>query len=100
VVYPRLSAFVIDYRAPLYHRGPRMERNFRLEAQVFGTTEVDAKRAFVARAASGRMVNRPTSAPNRSCALRAAVPKLSNQAAPARARAASRRKAVSEGLQA
>jgi hypothetical protein len=56
VVYPRLPAFVTDYRAPLYHRGPRMERNFRLEAQVSGTTEVDAERAFVARAAIGRMV--------------------------------------------
>lgn len=37
-------------------RGPRMERNFRLEAQRTGTTEAQAEAAFVSRAALGRMV--------------------------------------------
>lgn len=37
-------------------KGPRMERNFRLEAESTGTTEADAERAFVARSALGRMV--------------------------------------------
>lgn len=37
-------------------RGPRMERNFSLEAQVSGISEADAERSFVARAALGRMV--------------------------------------------
>ena len=34
----------------------RMERNFRLEAQRTGTTVDEARRAFVERAALGRMV--------------------------------------------
>ncbi len=37
-------------------RGPRMERNFRLEAERTGTTPEDAERTFVSRAALGRMV--------------------------------------------
>ena len=37
-------------------RGPRMERNFRLEAQRTGTTPQQAQEAFVSRAALGRMV--------------------------------------------
>lgn len=37
-------------------RGPRMERNFRLEAERTGTTPAEAERAFVERAALGRMV--------------------------------------------
>lgn len=37
-------------------RGPRMDRNFRLEAERTGTTDEDAERAFVSRAALGRMV--------------------------------------------
>jgi NAD(P)-dependent dehydrogenase (short-subunit alcohol dehydrogenase family) len=37
-------------------RGPRMERNFRLEAQASGTSPAEAERAFVSRAALGRMV--------------------------------------------
>lgn len=36
--------------------GPRMERNFRLEAERSGTTVDDAEQAFVSRAALGRMV--------------------------------------------
>jgi NAD(P)-dependent dehydrogenase (short-subunit alcohol dehydrogenase family) len=37
-------------------RGPRMERNFRLEAQATGTSEAEAEKAFVSRAALGRLV--------------------------------------------
>jgi NAD(P)-dependent dehydrogenase (short-subunit alcohol dehydrogenase family) len=37
-------------------RGPRMDRNFRLEAARTGTTREEAERAFVSRAALGRMV--------------------------------------------
>ncbi|WP_114559424.1 SDR family NAD(P)-dependent oxidoreductase [Desertihabitans aurantiacus] len=36
--------------------GPRMERNFRLEAERSGTTVAEARDAFVSRAALGRMV--------------------------------------------
>lgn len=36
--------------------GPRMERNFRLEAQRSGSTIEDAEQAFVSRSALGRMV--------------------------------------------
>jgi len=36
--------------------GPRMERNFRLEAQRSGITVEEAERAFVSRSALGRMV--------------------------------------------
>ncbi|GAA3967510.1 SDR family oxidoreductase [Actinomadura viridis] len=36
--------------------GPRMERNFRLEAERTGATPADAERAFVSRSALGRMV--------------------------------------------
>ncbi|WP_350350410.1 SDR family oxidoreductase [Microbacterium sp. A8/3-1] len=37
-------------------QGPRMERNFRLEAERSGTTVDDAEQVFVSRAALGRMV--------------------------------------------
>jgi NAD(P)-dependent dehydrogenase (short-subunit alcohol dehydrogenase family) len=37
-------------------QGPRMERNFRLEAERSGTTADDAEQVFVSRAALGRMV--------------------------------------------
>lgn len=37
-------------------QGPRMERNFRLEAERSGTSIDDAEHAFVSRAALGRMV--------------------------------------------
>ena len=37
-------------------RGPRMERNFRLEAERTGTSEADAERAFTSRSALRRMV--------------------------------------------
>ncbi|OAN33438.1 SDR family NAD(P)-dependent oxidoreductase [Microbacterium sp. H83] len=37
-------------------QGPRMERNFRLEAERSGTSVDDAEQAFVSRAALGRMV--------------------------------------------
>jgi NAD(P)-dependent dehydrogenase (short-subunit alcohol dehydrogenase family) len=37
-------------------RGPRMERNFRLEAERTGTTAEQAERVFVSRSALGRMV--------------------------------------------
>jgi NAD(P)-dependent dehydrogenase (short-subunit alcohol dehydrogenase family) len=37
-------------------QGPRMERNFRLEAERSGTSIDDAEEAFVSRAALGRMV--------------------------------------------
>lgn len=37
-------------------QGPRMERNFRLEAERSGTSIDDAEQAFVTRAALGRMV--------------------------------------------
>lgn len=36
--------------------GPRMERNFRLEAERTGSTPEDAEREFVGRSAMGRMV--------------------------------------------
>jgi NAD(P)-dependent dehydrogenase (short-subunit alcohol dehydrogenase family) len=36
--------------------GPRMERNFALEAARAGTSEAEAEQAFVSRAALGRMV--------------------------------------------
>jgi NAD(P)-dependent dehydrogenase (short-subunit alcohol dehydrogenase family) len=36
--------------------GPRMARNFRLEAERSGSTTEDAEHAFVSRAALGRMV--------------------------------------------
>jgi NAD(P)-dependent dehydrogenase (short-subunit alcohol dehydrogenase family) len=36
--------------------GPRMERNFRLEAESSGSTEAEAMASFVSRAALGRMV--------------------------------------------
>jgi NAD(P)-dependent dehydrogenase (short-subunit alcohol dehydrogenase family) len=37
-------------------RGPRMTRNFRLEAERLGITAADAERTFVSKAALGRMV--------------------------------------------
>ncbi len=37
-------------------RGPRMDRNFRLEAELTGTTPQEAERAFASRAALGRLV--------------------------------------------
>lgn len=37
-------------------QGPRMERNFRLEAERSGTTVDDAEHVFVSRAALGRMI--------------------------------------------
>ena len=37
-------------------RGPRMERNFRLESQRLGITEVEAERAFAGRATLNRLV--------------------------------------------
>jgi NAD(P)-dependent dehydrogenase (short-subunit alcohol dehydrogenase family) len=37
-------------------RGPRMERNFRLEAEVSGSTVEEAERAYVSRAALDRLV--------------------------------------------
>lgn len=37
-------------------RGPRMERNFRLEGERTGTTPEEAERVFVSRSALGRMV--------------------------------------------
>jgi NAD(P)-dependent dehydrogenase (short-subunit alcohol dehydrogenase family) len=37
-------------------RGPRMARNFRLEAQASGSTAAEAERAFVSRAALDRLV--------------------------------------------
>lgn len=37
-------------------RGPRMERNFRLEAEASGGSVADAEHAFVSRAALGRLV--------------------------------------------
>ena len=40
-------------------RGPRMERNFRLEAERTGTSAADAEEAFVARSALHRMVEEP-----------------------------------------
>jgi NAD(P)-dependent dehydrogenase (short-subunit alcohol dehydrogenase family) len=37
-------------------RGPRMARNFRLEAQATGVSEAEAEKAFTGRAALGRLV--------------------------------------------
>ncbi|MFI7300439.1 SDR family oxidoreductase [Streptomyces sp. NPDC050121] len=37
-------------------RGPRMDRNFRLEAELTGSTSEEAERAFASRAALGRLV--------------------------------------------
>jgi NAD(P)-dependent dehydrogenase (short-subunit alcohol dehydrogenase family) len=37
-------------------RGPRMQRNFRLEAQRLGITEAEAERAFAGRATLNRLV--------------------------------------------
>ncbi|GHF83425.1 NAD(P)-dependent dehydrogenase (short-subunit alcohol dehydrogenase family) [Amycolatopsis bartoniae] len=39
--------------------GPRMDRNFRLEAERTGVSRTEAERAFVGRAALGRMVTEP-----------------------------------------
>src|SRR5690606_32442499 len=36
--------------------GPRMERNFRLEAERSGSSAADAEEAFVSRSALGRMI--------------------------------------------
>jgi NAD(P)-dependent dehydrogenase (short-subunit alcohol dehydrogenase family) len=40
-------------------RGPRMDRNFRLEAELTGSTPQEAERAFASRSALGRLVEEP-----------------------------------------
>lgn len=47
---------IVNSLSPGPVRGPRMARNFRLEAQVTGTTDEEAEHAFVSRAALGRLV--------------------------------------------
>lgn len=46
----------VNSLSPGYVRGPRMERNFRLEAQARGVPVSDVEAAFVARTAMKRMV--------------------------------------------
>lgn len=50
------SGVTVNSLSPGPVRGPRMERNFRLEAQRLGVSEADAEREFVSRAALHRMV--------------------------------------------
>jgi NAD(P)-dependent dehydrogenase (short-subunit alcohol dehydrogenase family) len=50
------SGIIVNCLSPGPVRGPRMDRNFRLEAEATGTTPQDAERAFVSRAALGRLV--------------------------------------------
>jgi NAD(P)-dependent dehydrogenase (short-subunit alcohol dehydrogenase family) len=40
-------------------RGPRMDRNFRLEAELTGSTPEEAEHAFASRSALGRLVEEP-----------------------------------------
>nr|WP_163510187.1 SDR family oxidoreductase [Fodinicola acaciae] len=50
------SGVAVNSLSPGPVRGPRMERNFRLEAARTGTTVEEAERAYVSRAALGRML--------------------------------------------
>lgn len=50
------SGVAVNSLSPGPVRGPRMERNFRLDAERAGTTVEESERAFVSRAALGRMV--------------------------------------------
>jgi NAD(P)-dependent dehydrogenase (short-subunit alcohol dehydrogenase family) len=50
------SGVSVNTLSPGPVEGPRMERNFRLEAERSGTTVADAEHDFVSRAALGRMV--------------------------------------------
>lgn len=50
------SGIIVNSLSPGPVRGPRMERNFRMEAEATGTTPEDAERAFVGRAALERLV--------------------------------------------
>ncbi len=47
---------IVNSLSPGPVRGPRMERNFQLEAHASRTSVAEAQRAFVSRAALGRMV--------------------------------------------
>lgn len=47
---------IVNSLSPGPVRGPRMQRNFQLEAVTSGTSVAEAQRAFVARAALGRMI--------------------------------------------
>lgn len=51
-----LSGVRVNSLSPGPVRGPRMERNFRLEAARLGITEAAAEQAFASRAALGRLV--------------------------------------------
>jgi NAD(P)-dependent dehydrogenase (short-subunit alcohol dehydrogenase family) len=50
------SGIRVNSLSPGPVRGPRMRRNFRLEAERLGITEADAERAFAARSTLGRLV--------------------------------------------
>lgn len=50
------SGVIVNSLSPGPVRGPRMARNFRLEAEATGSTEEEAERAFVSRAALGRLI--------------------------------------------
>ncbi|GAB2819952.1 SDR family NAD(P)-dependent oxidoreductase [Streptomyces daliensis] len=50
------SGVTVNSLSPGPVSGPRMERNFRLEAERTGSTYAEAEQAFVARSALGRMV--------------------------------------------
>lgn len=50
------AGVIVNSLSPGPVRGPRMTRNFRLEAEATGTSESDAERAFVSRAALERLV--------------------------------------------
>ncbi|MGW7521118.1 SDR family NAD(P)-dependent oxidoreductase [Streptomyces sp. NPDC054796] len=50
------SGVIVNSLSPGPVSGPRMERNFRLEAERTGSTYAEAEQAFTARSALGRMV--------------------------------------------
>lgn len=50
------SGVIVNAVSPGPVRGPRMDRNFRLEAEATGTTPEQAEREFVRRSALGRLV--------------------------------------------
>jgi NAD(P)-dependent dehydrogenase (short-subunit alcohol dehydrogenase family) len=50
------AGIIVNSLSPGPVRGPRMERNFRMEAEATGATPHDAERAFVSRAALERLV--------------------------------------------
>lgn len=53
------SGVAVNTLSPGPVRGPRMDRNFRLEAELTGSTPEEAERAFASRSALGRLVEEP-----------------------------------------